>query len=202
MNKLDFEKIGGLIPVIIQDFNSDEVLMLGFMNEEALGITMREKVVTFYSRTKKHLWKKGETSGNFLEVVSINRDCDEDTLLIKVNPQGPTCHKGSKTCFGEGKFGIKALFSLINQRKKMKPKNSYTTSLFEGGIESILAKIDEESAEVVVAARGEGKARLIEESCDLMYHLFVLLVNEGVAVEEIEEELERRNGRRTSSSSH
>ncbi len=194
ISKLDFAKMGGLIPAIIQDFSSGEVLMLGFMNKEALRRTMREGVVTFYSRTKQCLWKKGETSGNFLKVVSVKTDCDNDTLLIKANPKGPTCHEGSKSCFGKGEFGIKTLFALIKNRKKYMPKDSYTSDLFKLGLPKIIDKIEEESGEVMAAAQGEGKKRLVEESCDLIYHLWVLLVSERVEIEDVEKELSRRNG--------
>jgi len=190
--KLDFEKMDGLIPVIIQDNVSKAVLMLGYMNKEAYDKTLKDGLVTFWSRSKNRLWQKGETSGNTLKVVSINQDCDNDALLIMAEPKGSTCHKGSKSCFGEN-FMLGSLFSLIMNRKEKAPKGSYTASLFEGGLESILAKISEESEEVVQAAKSEGRQRLIEESSDLLYHLFVLLVNEGISLDDIEEELRRRN---------
>lgn len=191
--KIDFEKMGGLIPAIIQDSQSLEVLMLGFMNNEALEKTMADGKVTFFSRSKDRLWQKGESSGNFLNVVDMNVDCDQDTILIMAKPEGPTCHRGERSCFGESKFDLLQLFQLISERKKEMPSGSYTTSLFEEGLEKILSKVEEESEEVTRAARFEGKQRLIEESCDLLYHLFVLLSNEEIAMEDISQELKKRH---------
>ncbi|MBT4917083.1 bifunctional phosphoribosyl-AMP cyclohydrolase/phosphoribosyl-ATP diphosphatase HisIE [Candidatus Peregrinibacteria bacterium] len=193
IKKLDFEKMNGLLPVIVQDSCDNTVLMLGFMNLEALEKTIEDKKVTFFSRTKERLWQKGESSGNFLEVEEILSDCDEDSLLIMAKPVGPTCHTGEKSCFGaEGDF-LRRLFSLIAERKSKMPEGSYTTSLFDAGLDRILEKIDEESAEVVVAAKSEGRQRLIEESCDLIYHMYVLLAEEGICLDDLEEELRKRN---------
>lgn len=186
--KIDFEKMDGLVPAIVQDSVSKRVLMLGYMNEDAYKRTIADGFVTFWSRSKKRLWQKGESSGNKLRVVSVNTDCDGDALLIMAEPSGPTCHTGKVSCFGEG-FGVGDLFKLLQSRKKEMPEGSYTAFLFEGGLEAILAKVEEESLEVLQAARSEGRQRLIEESCDLLYHLFVLLVNEGISFEDIEKEL-------------
>lgn len=193
MIKVDFEKMDGLVPAIVQDFDSGQVLMLGYMNEEALKKTMDEKRVTFWSRSKERLWQKGETSGNYLNLVDLKVDCDEDALLVKVRPVGPTCHEGIKSCFGKEEFGLKSLFSLIKERKIAMPDGSYAASLFEAGQEAIYAKIDEECEEVIRASKAEGKQRVKEEACDVLYHLFVLLVEEGIEIDEIEDELKRRS---------
>lgn len=192
-SKLDFSKMGGLIPVVIQQFETLEVLMLGFMNEDALKETLKSGKVTFFSRSKKRLWQKGETSGNFLEVKDIKIDCDNDTLLIYVKALGPTCHTGSDSCFGKDNFGIIQLYKFIGKRKLEMPEKSYTTSLFSEGLEKILAKVREESGEVLKAARSEGRQRLIEESCDLIYHLFVLLNQQNISIKEINGELGKRH---------
>lgn len=193
ISKLDFTKSKGLVPAIIQDAETLEVLMLGYMNKPALEKTLKTKKVTFFSRSKNRLWQKGETSGNFLTVVEIFQDCDSDAILIKAKSQGPTCHTGTISCFNTSQFIIQDLFRLIQQRKKDLPKNSYTTKLFKAGQKKILAKIKEESAEIIKAATKETKKRLIEESCDLLYHLFVLLTNEKIQINEIEKELSKRN---------
>ncbi len=192
MSKIDYAKMDGLVPAVIQDCETLEVLMLGFMNEEAVKKTLEDGKVTFFSRSKNRLWQKGESSGNFLKVVDVQIDCDEDTLLIMADPAGPTCHTGERTCFGE-KFDLLTLYKLIKKRKKEMPEKSYTTSLFEEGLEKILEKVEEESEEVLRAARLEGKQRLVEESCDLLYHLMVLWANEGVGLGEINEEFRKRH---------
>lgn len=197
--KLNFDKMNGLIPAVIQDDATGTVLMLGFMNQEALQKTIKTKMVTFWSRTKKRLWQKGETSGNFLKVINIYPDCDNDSLLIAVKPQGPACHTGKFSCFTKkssknGNF-IKILYTIIQERKKSVPKNSYTSFLFNKGLKKILAKVTEESKEVIKAATKETKQRLIEESCDLIYHLFVLLVNENINLSDLEKELAKRNAK-------
>ncbi len=193
MKNLNFSKLNGLIPAIIQDSESLEILMIAFMNQEALEKTIKNKKVTFFSRSKNRLWEKGETSGNFLELVDIKADCDNDSLVIFAKAKGPTCHTGKKSCFGENNFNLLKLFKLIKDRKRTMPKNSYTSSLFNSGLEKIIEKIEEESEEVVVAAKSEGKKRLIEESCDLIYHLFVLLNKENISISDINEELAQRN---------
>lgn len=192
--KLNFSKMKGLVPAIVQDAETKDVLMLGFMNEEAYEKTLKDRRVCFFSRSKNRLWQKGETSGNYLEVVSINVDCDNDSLLIMAKPSGPVCHKGSKSCFGIENFSLENLFKIIESRKSVSAEKSYTSLLFKGGLPKILAKIAEESLEVIKAAEKEGKIRLKEESCDLLYHLFVLLSYEGLNMEDIKKELAKRNG--------
>ena len=191
--KLDFSKLNGLVPAIVQDVETLEVLMLGFMNKEAIEKTLADGKVTFFSRYKNRLWQKGEISGNFLQVFDVKADCDNDSLLILASPAGPTCHGGEKSCFGKTRFNLLQLFQLIKERKKTMPKDSYTSSLFDAGLEKIIAKIGEESKEVTRAAKSEGKQRLIEESCDLLYHLFVLLNNENVNIVDLEKELNKRH---------
>lgn len=193
IEKLDFAKMNGLLPVVVQNSCDKSVLMLGFMNREALEATIKDGKVTFFSRAKGRLWQKGESSGNFLEVDEILSDCDEDSLLIMANPVGPTCHTGEKSCFGSSGDFLRQLFALIQKRKEDMPKGSYTTSLFEAGLDRILEKIEEESNEVIVAAEKEGRQRLIEESCDLLYHLYVLIVENGIDLDDIENELRGRN---------
>ncbi|MDA2921827.1 bifunctional phosphoribosyl-AMP cyclohydrolase/phosphoribosyl-ATP diphosphatase HisIE [Patescibacteria group bacterium AH-259-L07] len=196
IEQLDFEKLDGIIPAIVQDAETKAVLMLGFMDKEALNKTIKNKKVTFWSRTKQKLWEKGETSGNTLEVLSIITDCDNDTLLILAKPQGPTCHTGTYSCFEIEKQGglefLQQLYDLIVDRKKDLPKNSYTASLFNQGLKKILEKVEEESGEVVQAAKKESKTRLIEESCDLLYHLFILLVQKKISLNDIIQELKHR----------
>jgi phosphoribosyl-ATP pyrophosphohydrolase/phosphoribosyl-AMP cyclohydrolase len=196
VKQLNFAKLDGIIPVVVQDVETKAVLMLGFMNEEALRKTIESKKVTFWSRTKKRLWEKGEVSGNTLKLISISADCDNDALLILAKPQGPTCHTGAYSCFGSEKQNglefLQELFDLIVARKKELPKNSYTTSLFKKGLVKILAKVKEESDEVLQAAKKETKKRLIEESSDLLYHLFVLLAQKNISLTDIIQELQRR----------
>lgn len=200
---LNFKKLNGLIPAIIEDSNTNQVLMLGFMNREALQKTFKDKKVTFYSRTKKRLWQKGEESKNFLMVKSVLSDCDNDTLLIKADPAGPTCHTGNYSCFSnKSTFLTKKqksslnilidLFKVIKSRKKSDPKKSYTAFLFKKGLNKINNKIGEESREVIKAAKKETKQRLIEESSDLLYHLFVLLALKEIELKDIAEELSKR----------
>jgi phosphoribosyl-ATP pyrophosphohydrolase/phosphoribosyl-AMP cyclohydrolase len=197
--KLDFDKLGnGLLPVIIQDSETSAVLMLGFMNEEALNKTKELGKVTFYSRTKSRLWTKGEESGNFLNVVSIQSDCDNDTLLIKVNPDGPTCHKGSDTCWGDDNekddiMFLKKLQDFIDQRKKEMPEGSYTTSLFNDGTAKIAQKVGEEAVETVIEAMANNDERLLYEGSDLLYHLIVLLSHKGYRIEDLSRELMKRH---------
>jgi phosphoribosyl-ATP pyrophosphohydrolase/phosphoribosyl-AMP cyclohydrolase len=191
---LNWKKINGLIPAIVQDAETDVVLMLGYMNREALEKTFETRKVWFYSRSKGRLWMKGETSGNTLEFVNVKSDCDNDALLVKVLPNGPTCHTGSKSCFDEKERHeiLRELYSVLTERKNNLPKGSYTASLFTKGLDKICEKIDEESAEVVQAARKESTQRLVEESVDVLYHLFVLLVHRGVKYSELIEEVTRR----------
>ena len=195
IQKIDWQKINGLIPVIIQDVETNAVLMLGYMDKKALKKTIKLKKVCFFSRSRKKLWLKGETSGNYLNLVSITIDCDADALLAKVVPDGPTCHTGQTSCFGE-ELSISILtklYNLILSRKFEMPKNSYTTSLFSGGVNTICEKIEEEALEVIQAAKRETKQRLIEESSDLIYHLLVLLGEKTVTLDDIFRELKARN---------
>lgn len=192
--KIDWKKVSGLVPVIVQDASNGAVLMLGYMNKEALEKTVSSGFVWFYSRTKERLWMKGEESENTLKVKDILLDCDGDTLLVKAIPNGPTCHTGKDTCFGETIDGgsLQKLFSTIASRKKNLPADSYTASLFKAGLDKIALKVAEESLEVVHAAQKETKERLTEESVDLIYHLFVLLAEKGINLNDIEKEIIRR----------
>jgi phosphoribosyl-ATP pyrophosphohydrolase/phosphoribosyl-AMP cyclohydrolase len=196
---LNFEKLSGnLLPAVIQDNSTAKVLMLGFMNREAYEKTVETGKVTFFSRTKNRLWTKGEESGNFLNVVSIQADCDRDTLLIKVNPVGPVCHTGDDTCWGETNqkddfLFIKELQDFIDKRKKEMPKGSYTTSLFESGSAKIAQKVGEEAVETVIEAMTNNDERLLYEASDLMYHLIVLLTYKGYRIEDIARELKKRH---------
>lgn len=195
--ELDFEKMGGLIPAIIQDSRTKNVLMLGFMNKEAYEKTLELKKVTFFSRTKNRLWTKGEESGNFLNVVSIESDCDKDTLLIKAIPEGPVCHTGTATCFNDdNSFGIEFLSYLqdfIDQRHKEMPEGSYTTSLFNSGINRMAQKVGEEAVETVIEATNGTEGRMMYEASDLLYHLIVLLTAKGRRIEELAEALHQRH---------
>ena len=181
---LDFNKAGGLIPAVIQDAATEKVLMVGFMNEEAYQKTVDSKLVTFYSRTRNRLWTKGEESGNCLDVVEIFTDCDNDTLLIKAKPRGPVCHTGANTCFGEdnrhdGVHFLGYLQDFINKRQKEMPKGSYTTRLFESGINKIAQKVGEEAVELVIEAKDQNDELFLNEAADLMFHYIVLLTARG-----------------------
>ncbi len=186
--------MNGLIPAVIQDEQTGKVLMLGFMNEEALQKTKKDKLVTFYSRTKQRLWTKGEESGNHLKVLSIKEDCDKDTLLIKVIPEGPVCHNGSDTCFDEeNKTDILvSLTKVIEQRKKDMPENSYTTKLFKAGINKIAQKVGEEAVEVIIEAKDNNKELFLNESADLIYHFMVLLSAKDLSFDDVLKKLEER----------
>ena len=194
---LDFEKMGGLIPAIVQDNNTNKVLMLGFMNEEALEQTLSSGKVTFFSRTKNRLWMKGETSGNTLSVVSITPDCDNDTLLIKAIPAGPVCHLGTDTCFGEKNeediMFLKYLQNFIERRRHEMPEGSYTTTLFQKGINRMAQKVGEEAVETVIEATNGTEDRLIYEASDLIYHRIVLLTSKGWRVDDLARELKKRH---------
>lgn len=192
----------GLIPAIIQDVNTNEVLMMAYMNEESLKKTMETNKTWFYSRSRQNLWNKGETSGNFQDVKSISYDCDGDTLLVKVIPEGPSCHTGNNSCFfnsivegekTESAAILKQLYKTIEDRKSNPVEGSYTNYLFDKGIDKILKKVGEENAETIIAAKNNSKEELIYEASDLIYHLLVLLVNQGVSLEDIFGELEKRH---------
>jgi phosphoribosyl-ATP pyrophosphohydrolase/phosphoribosyl-AMP cyclohydrolase len=197
MLNLDFDKMNGLVPAIIQDAETAKVLMLGFMNDEAYKKTVETGKVTFFSRTKNRLWTKGEESGNFLNVVSIKSDCDNDTLLIQVNPVGPVCHKGTDTCWGEDNVEpimfIKTLQQFINKRYQEMPEGSYTTSLFQSGVNKMAQKVGEEAVETVIEATNGTNERLIYEGADLLYHLIVLLTSKGLSIEDLAKELTERH---------
>jgi phosphoribosyl-ATP pyrophosphohydrolase/phosphoribosyl-AMP cyclohydrolase len=193
----NFEKMGGLIPAIIQDHRSGKVLMLGFMNEEALAQTKASGLVTFFSRSKNRLWTKGETSGNTLQVVDILTDCDTDTLLIKATPAGPVCHTGADTCFGEenteGILFLKHLQDFIARRHEEMPAGSYTTSLFTAGVNRMAQKVGEEAVETVIEATNGSADKLVGEAADLLYHLIVLLTAKGLRLDDPCRELQRRH---------
>jgi len=196
--QLDFTKLNGLIPAIIQDNTTNVVLMLGFMNEEAVAKTEETGQVTFFSRTKNRLWTKGEESGNFLNVVSIAADCDNDTLLIKVNPVGPVCHTGDDTCWGEENEEsdiqfLEYLQDFIDQRKQEMPEGSYTTSLFQKGTRKIAQKVGEEAVETIIGAMADDDENFIYEGADLLYHLIVLLTHKGYRIEDLARELKKRH---------
>lgn len=195
---IDFEKTGGLVPAIIQDATTKTVLMLGYMNKEAFDKTLETKKVTFFSRSRQCLWTKGETSGNFLELVDIKVDCDNDTLLVKANPQGPTCHTGSDTCWGEKNEKNPLLFltylqDFINRRHEEMPEGSYTTSLFKDGLNRMAQKVGEEALEAVIEACNGTNERLIYEGSDMLYHLIVLLTSKGLRIEDLAKELQVRH---------
>lgn len=195
---IDFNKMGGLVPAIIQDAATRKVLMLGFMNEDAYKKTLETKHVTFWSRTRNTLWTKGETSGNFLNLVDIKIDCDNDTLLVLVNPDGPTCHKGTDTCWGEDNDSNPVLFltelqNFIIKRKKVMPEGSYTTKLFKEGINKIAQKVGEEALETVIEATNGTSDHLVYEASDLLYHLLVMLTEKDLRIEDVAAELQKRH---------
>ncbi len=196
--KLDFKKENGLIPVIIQDEQTLEVLMLGFMNEEAYQKTVSENKVTFFSRTKGRLWTKGEESGNFLHVKSIVADCDNDTLLIKVKPEGPTCHTGNRNCFrtGYNQNFILQLEAIIKDRYENPTEGSYVDKLRGKGLNKIAQKVGEEGVETVIAALAETETDLINESSDLVFHLLVLLKEKNISLETVAKNLEGRHSKK------
>ncbi|RMG72240.1 MAG: bifunctional phosphoribosyl-AMP cyclohydrolase/phosphoribosyl-ATP diphosphatase HisIE [Bacteroidetes bacterium] len=194
---IDFDKGDGLIPAIVQDARTDQVLMLGYMNEVALARTRATGKVTFFSRSKQRLWVKGETSGNFLHLESIKVDCDGDTLLVRARPQGPVCHKGTDTCFAETNHSplgfLHTLEGVIHDRREHPRKGSYTTSLFERGINKIAQKVGEEAVEVVIEAKDENDDLFKNEVADLLYHLMILLEAKKVSLTEIVSVLETRH---------
>ena len=196
--QIDFNKMQGLVPAIIQDATTQKVLMLGFMNEEAFRKTEETGMVTFWSRTRNCIWTKGETSGNFLKVVEILNDCDNDTLLIKVNPQGPVCHTGADTCWTETNERNPLLFltelqDFINKRHEEMPEGSYTTSLYKDGLNRMAQKVGEEALELVIEATNGTNERMIYEGSDMLYHLIVLLTSKGLRIEDMAAELAERH---------
>ena len=195
---IDFEKMGGLVPAIIQDATTKNVLMLGLMNKEAYEKTCQTGKVTFWSRTRQTLWTKGETSGNFLELVSMAIDCDNDTLLVKVHPHGPTCHTGTDTCWGETNSSTPLLFlqelqDFIEKRHEEMPEGSYTTRLFRDGVNKMAQKLGEEALETVIEATNGTNEKLVYEASDMLYHLLVLLTGKGLRIEDVAAELQKRH---------
>lgn len=196
--KINFEKGQGLVPAVIQDYETRHVLMLGYMNEEAYRKTVETGKVTFWSRSRNTLWTKGETSGNFLNVIEIKNDCDGDTLLVKVRPDGPTCHTGADTCWGEKNEQNPLLFlaelqDFIEKRHEEMPEGSYTTSLFKDGLNRMAQKVGEEALELVIEACNGTDERLIYEGSDMLYHLIVLLTSKGLRIEDMVAELRERH---------
>lgn len=196
--EIDFNKMNGLVPAIVQDAKTKTVLMLGYMNEEAYRKTVETGKVTFWSRSRNTLWTKGETSGNYLNLVGIKVDCDNDTLLVKANPEGPTCHKGTDTCWGESNEKNPLLFlselqDFIEKRHEEMPEGSYTTSLFKDGLNRMAQKVGEEALELVIEACNGTDERLIYEGSDMLYHLIVLLTSKGLRIEEMASELAERH---------
>lgn len=191
----------GLIPAVVTDFYTKEVLTVAYMNAESLKISMEEGKTCFYSRSRKCLWRKGETSGNYQHIVSIIADCDLDALTVEVVKDGPACHLGTNSCFNNyvyqsdtlKQFSVEGLYNLLKERNEKRPEGSYTTYLFEQGIDKILKKVGEESTEVIVAGKGGEKAETIYEIADLMYHVMVLMVNMGISTNEIIDELAKRH---------
>lgn len=197
MNKINIDQITwgeqGLLPVILQHYLTGKVLMVAYMNKEALEKTLATKVAWFWSRSRRSLWQKGETSGNVQRVIDLYLDCDQDTLLLKVNPQGPACHLGTESCFGPASEPLlEQLKQVLAQRNQERPEKSYTTYLFTQGLDKILKKVGEESAEVIIAAKNNDPQELAQEAADLLYHLMVLFEASGVAYEQVWEVLQER----------
>lgn len=198
MMKLDFKKMEGLIPVVVQDVFTGKVLMLGYMNEAALAQTEASGRVTFFSRSKNRLWTKGETSGNFLELVSIQEDCDGDAILVKAKPLGPVCHTGADTCFTEDNHSSQTAFidllrGIIKERKENPSSASYTSSLFAKGINKLAQKVGEEAVELVIEAKDDNKELFLGEAADLLFHYLVLLEAKGYELDEVVEVLKQRH---------
>ncbi|AXY00801.1 bifunctional phosphoribosyl-AMP cyclohydrolase/phosphoribosyl-ATP diphosphatase HisIE [Vibrio alfacsensis] len=197
--RINWEKVDGLVPAIVQDFQSSQVLMMGYMNQDALAKTGETGQVTFFSRTKQRLWTKGETSGNVLQLVNMQLDCDNDTLLVKVNPIGPTCHTGTTTCWDSDPqeesqmVWLHQLEQLLAARKSADPDSSYTASLYARGTKRISQKVGEEGVEVALAATSGDKAELVCESADLIYHLMVLLQDQGLSMNDVVNKLKERH---------
>jgi phosphoribosyl-ATP pyrophosphohydrolase/phosphoribosyl-AMP cyclohydrolase len=195
-NSVDFQKSGGLVPAIIQDHLSNKVLMLGYMNRAALDQTLAEGKVTFFSRSKERLWTKGESSNNFLHLVDISVDCDQDSLLIKARPDGPTCHTGADTCWNENNHSndfLQQLENVIRQRRDQPDDTSYTTSLFKRGINKIAQKVGEEAVELVIEAKDDNADLFLNEAADLMFHYLILLSAKGYELGDVVKILESRH---------
>jgi phosphoribosyl-ATP pyrophosphohydrolase/phosphoribosyl-AMP cyclohydrolase len=194
--KIDFDKNSvGLVPAIIQDVETKNVLMLGFMNKEALDLTLESNKVHFFSRSKNRIWMKGEESGNFLNLISLKTDCDNDSLLLKVKPQGPTCHKGDDTCWGEknDQNFLNTLEKIITDRITNPSDDSYVSNLYKKGIDKIAQKLGEEATEVIIASKNENKKEVIYESADLLFHFLILLQKKNLRFKDVVNELEQRN---------
>lgn len=194
---INFSKLNGLVPAIVQDARTNKVLMLGFMNEDAYKKTLQDKRVTFYSRSKQRLWTKGETSGNFLELVDILLDCDQDTLLVKANPKGPACHTGADTCFNETNddWNLSSLEAIIQDRKINPQQGSYTNKLLDSGINKVAQKVGEEAVELVIEAKDDNKDLFLGEASDLLYHYLVLLTAKGYTLNEVLDVLKKRHAK-------
>ena len=200
INELKFDK-DGLIPAIVVDATTKKVLTLAYMNEESLKISLEKELTCFYSRSRQELWLKGETSGNYQHIVSITADCDNDALVVMVDKEGPACHKGTDSCFtnpvfvsdSRSAFSMDSLYELLEGRKRDLPEGSYTTYLFQKGIDKILKKVGEENTEVIIAAKADDKAETVYEIADLCYHIMVLMVEMGISVEDIKKELASRH---------
>lgn len=192
---IKFDKNTGLVPVVIQDYLNLKVLMLGYMNQEAFEKTLQEKRVTFFSRSKNRLWTKGETSGHFLELMDWQLDCDSDTILIKAKPLGPTCHKGTTTCFAEesDKGFLYELQQTISDKIDNNDENSYTNSLFKSGINKVAQKVGEEAVELVIEAKDNNDELFLNEAADLIYHYLILLKTKGFSIEDVEKILKSRS---------
>lgn len=195
LRKLDFDKTQGLIPCIVQDAKTNTVLMLGYMNREALEKTLAENKLTFYSRTNQRLWTKGETSGNYLHLLDVKTDCDSDTLLFKVTPEGPTCHTGADSCFNEANefSGLEFLEAIIQERKKNPKAGSYTNQLFDSGINKVAQKVGEEAVELIIEAKDNNKELFLSEAADLMYHYLVLLAAKEYQLKDVLTVLKQRH---------
>ena len=200
IDELKFDA-AGLIPAVVQDAVTKEVLTVAYMNKESLAVSMEKGLCCFYSRSRQKLWLKGETSGNFQHVVSITADCDRDALSVLVEPEGPACHLGTASCFAypvwqsseRQAFSLRGLYALLEQRKQEKPEGSYTTYLFEKGLDKILKKVGEECTEVIIAGKAQDKKETIYEIADLAYHVMVLMVESGITVEDVHKELASRH---------
>lgn len=200
IDELKFDE-KGLIPAIVFDADTNKVLTLAYMNKESLEISVKKQLTCFYSRSRNELWLKGETSGNYQHIVSITADCDKDALLVAVHPDGPACHTGKTSCFNdlvfggeeESKFSYAGLYKLIEGRKTEKKEGSYTTYLFEKGLDKILKKIGEESTEVIIAAKAQDKKETVYEIADLCYHVMVLMIEAGISLDDIKSELASRH---------